>query len=166
MPILANDVERVLADIDTDHAISLTSFCNMACSLSSVPLASFPRWRGGSTPGPSHHRTLADMRFRSECERRSNNGRPARCRRSLPNWRVTQGLPRLPLGPSSFGVADMDRVTIPLLRTPPQSTVRISIDADIHFTFRRTSRIGPLTDVSAVPTEYDCEWWLWSLKTM
>ena len=30
----------------------------------------------------------------------------------------------------SIGVADMDRVTIPLLRTPPQSTARISIDTD------------------------------------
>ena len=30
----------------------------------------------------------------------------------------------------SIEVADMDRVTIPLLRTPPQSRVRISIDAD------------------------------------
>jgi len=59
----------------------------------------------------------------------------------------------------------MDRVTIPLLRTPPQSTARISIDT-IHFTFRRTSRIGPLTDVSVVPTEYPCERWLWSLKTV
>ena len=36
----------------------------------------------------------------------------------------------------------------------------------IHFTFRRNSRIGPLTDVSVVPIEEFCEWWLWSLKTM
>ena len=37
-----------------------------------------------------------------------------------------------------------------------------STSTPIHFIFRRTSRIGPLTDVSVVPTEYACERWPWS----
>ena len=40
-------------------AISLLSFSDMACPLSSVPLASFACWRGGSTAGPSHSETFA-----------------------------------------------------------------------------------------------------------
>src|SRR4029077_6071941 len=35
--------------------------CDMACSLSSVPQASFLRWRGWSTAGPSHYRTSARL---------------------------------------------------------------------------------------------------------
>src|SRR5262245_56752103 len=31
--------------------------CDMACSLSSVPQASFLRWRGWNTAGPSHYRS-------------------------------------------------------------------------------------------------------------
>jgi hypothetical protein len=34
-------------------AIEVSSFCDMACSLSSVPPASFHCWQGGSTAGPS-----------------------------------------------------------------------------------------------------------------
>jgi hypothetical protein len=30
------------------------SFCNMACSLSLVPLANILRWQGWSTAGPFH----------------------------------------------------------------------------------------------------------------
>src|SRR6516164_9337767 len=32
----------------------VSSFCDMACSLSSVPPASIRCWQGGSTAGPSH----------------------------------------------------------------------------------------------------------------
>jgi hypothetical protein len=32
----------------------VSSFCDMACSLSSVPPASLRCWQGGSTAGPSH----------------------------------------------------------------------------------------------------------------
>jgi hypothetical protein len=38
-------------------AIALLRFCDIACSLSLAPLASFDRWRGGSTAGPSHYAT-------------------------------------------------------------------------------------------------------------
>src|SRR4029077_19778444 len=36
--------------------------CDMACSLSSLPQASFLRWRGWSTAGPSHYPTWARLR--------------------------------------------------------------------------------------------------------
>ena len=52
--IVAHDVERVFADIDADHGDHSTGFLGMACSLSSVPLASFACWRGRSTAGPFH----------------------------------------------------------------------------------------------------------------
>src|SRR5205814_1241724 len=50
----------------------------------------------------------------------------------------------------------------PPIRTPPPHRP----PTPIYLTFRRTSRIGPLTDVSVVPTEYTCERWPWSLKTV
>src|SRR6516162_4347591 len=53
--ILADDVERVLADIDADYG-GQSSFCDMVCSLSSVPPASIRCWQGGSTAGPFHYR--------------------------------------------------------------------------------------------------------------
>src|ERR1700756_4009645 len=40
----------------TAGAGEVSSFCDMACSLSSVPPASITRWQGGSTAGPSHYR--------------------------------------------------------------------------------------------------------------
>src|SRR4029077_8130078 len=46
--ILANDVERVLADIDADYGGEVSSFCDMACSLSSVPPASIRCRQGGA----------------------------------------------------------------------------------------------------------------------
>jgi hypothetical protein len=52
--ILAYNVERVLADIDADYGGRVSSFCDMACSLSSVPPASIRCWQGGSTAGPFH----------------------------------------------------------------------------------------------------------------
>src|ERR1700756_1887116 len=39
-------------------AIAASSLKDMACSLSLGPLASFSRWQGGSTAGPSHSRTF------------------------------------------------------------------------------------------------------------
>jgi hypothetical protein len=41
----------------TAGAGEVSSFCDMACSLSSVPPASITCWQGGSTAGPSHYRT-------------------------------------------------------------------------------------------------------------
>ena len=52
--IVADDVERVLADIDADHGDGSLGVWDMACSLSLAPLASFNCWRGRSTAGPSH----------------------------------------------------------------------------------------------------------------
>jgi len=77
-----------------------------------------PNARGGRTmDGPHAARVPRQIggRRRAGCRARK------RCRTALP---------RLPLRPSSFDVADMDWVTIPLLRTPPRSAVRIGIDAD------------------------------------
>ncbi len=54
--IVAHDVERVLADIDTTTAIAPFSVWDMACSLSCRTWPAY-RWRGGSTAGPSHYRT-------------------------------------------------------------------------------------------------------------
>ena len=49
--ILANDVERVLADIDADYGGEVSSFLSHGVlSLSSVTPASI-RWQGGSTAG-------------------------------------------------------------------------------------------------------------------
>jgi len=49
--ILANDVERVLADIDADYGGEVSSFLSHGMlSLSSVTPASI-RWQGGSTAG-------------------------------------------------------------------------------------------------------------------
>ena len=52
--IVADDVERVLADIDADHGDRGIERRDMARSLSLVPLASLACWRGRSTAGPSH----------------------------------------------------------------------------------------------------------------
>ena len=38
-----------------------TSVWDMACSLSLAPLAGFYSWRGRSTAGPSHYRTIASL---------------------------------------------------------------------------------------------------------
>ena len=50
--ILANDVKRVLADIDPDHGNRAVEFCGMACSLSLAPPASFSS--SGAGAGPDH----------------------------------------------------------------------------------------------------------------
>src|SRR4029434_7618892 len=56
--ILADDVERVLTDIDADHGDFAVEFLRHGVApLSSVPLASFACWRGGSTAGTSPSRT-------------------------------------------------------------------------------------------------------------
>jgi hypothetical protein len=52
--IVANDVERVLADIDADDAMAVWPVWDRACSLSWAPLAGFNCWRGRNTAGPSH----------------------------------------------------------------------------------------------------------------
>src|SRR4029077_691081 len=39
------------------------SFCDMACSLSSVPPASIRCWQGGRTAGPFHYRTSPNNRY-------------------------------------------------------------------------------------------------------
>src|SRR5262245_29891468 len=41
-------------------AIALVDFWDMACSFS-APRTSFDNWRGWSTAGPSHYRTLRDV---------------------------------------------------------------------------------------------------------
>jgi len=58
-PIQADDVKRVLADIDAGYRDCRMSFSDMACSFVSLeaPLASFDRWRGRSTAGPSRSQT-------------------------------------------------------------------------------------------------------------
>ena len=55
-PILAHDVERVLANIDADHGdfFAVGLLRHGVLSLSSLPRASFYHWRGWSTAGPSH----------------------------------------------------------------------------------------------------------------
>jgi hypothetical protein len=45
-------------------AIALLSLCDMACSLTLAPLASFACWRGWSTAGPFHYRTYGANRWR------------------------------------------------------------------------------------------------------
>src|SRR5258708_40294350 len=70
--ILANDVERVLADIDADYGGDVSSFCDMACSLSSVPPASIRCWQGGSTAGPFHSRTSPLLRLSARRPNRSS----------------------------------------------------------------------------------------------
>jgi hypothetical protein len=52
--IKANNVESVLADIGADDSNRTVEIPNMACSSSIAPLASFVRWQGRSTAGPSH----------------------------------------------------------------------------------------------------------------
>ena len=53
--IEADDVERVLANIDTDYGDCVVEIVrHSVCSLSQAPLASFNRWRGRSTAGPFH----------------------------------------------------------------------------------------------------------------
>ena len=58
-PIQADDVKRVLADIDAGYRDCRMSFSDMACSFVSLeaPLASFDRWRSRSTAGPSRSQT-------------------------------------------------------------------------------------------------------------
>jgi hypothetical protein len=65
---VANDPKRHFAT--SNYRIAKGSFArdvevsmsrDMACSLSLVPLASFDRWRGRSTAGPSHHRALREI---------------------------------------------------------------------------------------------------------
>ena len=51
--IEADDVERVLADIDADYGNCTLCWAAMACSLSWRPWPAY-RWRGRSTAGPSH----------------------------------------------------------------------------------------------------------------
>jgi hypothetical protein len=50
----ANDVERVLADIDADHAIAVLSVWDMTCSLSLAPLCQL-RLLAGQEQRPDHH---------------------------------------------------------------------------------------------------------------
>src|SRR6266481_2346742 len=45
--------------------IAVLGVSDMACSLSLAPLASFAGWRGRSTAGPSHYRTLRAVRPRA-----------------------------------------------------------------------------------------------------
>ena len=58
--IKANDVKRVLADIDTDHG-DLGAWLSWAWALLLMlsPHSSVSCWQGRSTAGPSHYRTLA-----------------------------------------------------------------------------------------------------------
>jgi hypothetical protein len=57
-PILANDVERVLPDIDADHGDFAVEFLGHRVLLClGCPFASFVCWWGGSTAGPSHYRS-------------------------------------------------------------------------------------------------------------
>jgi hypothetical protein len=48
------DVERVLADIEADDGNRAIEILVCGVLLASAPLASFDRWRGRSTAGPSH----------------------------------------------------------------------------------------------------------------
>src|SRR5262249_25349537 len=57
--ILADDVERVLADIDTDHVDLAVEYLGHGMLLCLRWPASLARWQGGSTAGPSHSETLA-----------------------------------------------------------------------------------------------------------
>src|ERR1035438_5441557 len=52
--IVAYDVKRVLADIDTNHGNCSVQCLGHRLLLVLTPLPSFYRWRGGSTAGPSH----------------------------------------------------------------------------------------------------------------
>ena len=52
--IVAHDVERVLADIDTNHGNCSVQCLGHGVLLVLTPLPSFYCWRGGSTAGPSH----------------------------------------------------------------------------------------------------------------
>src|SRR5712672_4107766 len=52
--IVAHDVERVLADIDTNHGNCSVLCLGHGVLLVLTPLPSFYCWRGGSTAGPSH----------------------------------------------------------------------------------------------------------------
>ena len=54
-PILADHVERILADIDADHGDFAVEFLGHGVLLClRCPLASLARWQGWSTAGPSH----------------------------------------------------------------------------------------------------------------
>jgi hypothetical protein len=56
-PLLPQDNRAALVLTDNSMPITasaLLGFSDMTCSLSSAPLASFERWRGRSTAGPSH----------------------------------------------------------------------------------------------------------------
>jgi hypothetical protein len=69
-PILANDVKRILADIDADHgdlAVECLGHRMLLCLR--CPFASLARWVGWSTAGPSHSETLA-----AHCGRPSDEG--------------------------------------------------------------------------------------------
>jgi hypothetical protein len=52
--IVVYDVERVLADIDTNHGKCSDQCLGHGVLLVLMPLPSFYCWRGGSTTGPSH----------------------------------------------------------------------------------------------------------------
>jgi hypothetical protein len=57
-PILADDVERILADINADHSDFAVEFLGHGVLLClRCPLASLAGWQGWSTAGPSHSRT-------------------------------------------------------------------------------------------------------------
>src|SRR4029077_1488128 len=95
--------------------------CDMACSLSSVPQASFLRWRGWSTAGPSHYRTLAGSKSRSAASPCRMLDNPLCCHRQLARPRNSmevddaveiQGILQqtAPVGsfkPNAFGLYDM-----------------------------------------------------------
>ena len=57
--IVAHDVERVLADIDTNHSNCSVQYLGHGVLLVLTPLPSFYCWRGGSTAGHpiSRHRS-------------------------------------------------------------------------------------------------------------
>jgi hypothetical protein len=62
--ILADDVERILADIDTDHGDCAVEFLGHGVLLClRCPLASLARWQGGARPDHpilGHWRTTAN----------------------------------------------------------------------------------------------------------
>jgi hypothetical protein len=59
--IVAHDVERVLADIDTNHGNCSVQCLGHGVLLVLTLLPSFYRWRGGSTAGPSHYRKISKL---------------------------------------------------------------------------------------------------------
>src|SRR5258708_33512513 len=60
--IVAHDVERVLADIDTNHGNCSVLCLGHGVLLVLTPLPSFDCWRGGGTGGPSPYGDLRRRR--------------------------------------------------------------------------------------------------------